>query len=124
MSDMLQNIVDMIENDEIELDDSPVGGYTPYAIAKALNEVLKGFGVEPERFVAPQMLYQYSKNGRINGTKAEKGGAVRYTQDEVESFIAKFVARNFANEYRAFVATNTPDTEETETNEELVESEA
>lgn len=67
-------------------------GFTAYQIAKLVNVKLAGANVE---LVRPQMIYNYSKNGMI--AKGKKGDmSVRYTRDEVESFVEKFSSKRIA----------------------------
>jgi len=62
-------------------------GFTPYMIATLINSELAGLGLDEIR---PQMMYNYDKNGLINGTK--KQNAERpYTADEAVAFVHKFV---------------------------------
>lgn len=70
-------------------------GFTPYAIWKLIGEVLDNLG-RPELKGPSQELYNYSKQGRINGRKPE-ADKPRYTQDEVEKFIPRFVASKIKN---------------------------
>lgn len=56
--------------------------HTPYSIAKVLNEKLTEAGLKN---VPPQMMYNYAKNGLINGVK----GVKKYNQSEVDAFVTK-----------------------------------
>lgn len=61
-------------------------GFTPYMVATLINVELAQRGLE---IIRPQMMYNYDKNGLINGTKnqnADRG----YTTDEVKAFVEKF----------------------------------
>lgn len=77
---------------EVELDEvgtEEADGMSPYGVAKVVNQVLRAVG-STRADVTPQMMYQYAKSGRINGVK----GAKRFTEDEVETFVARWVAKN------------------------------
>jgi oligoribonuclease (3'-5' exoribonuclease) len=61
-------------------------GFTAYMVATLVNAELVNRGLEEIR---PQMMYNYSKNGLINGVKnqhVERG----YTMAEVVAFVEKF----------------------------------
>lgn len=67
-------------------------GFTPYMIATLINLELASKDLEQIR---PQMMYNYDRNGVINGTKRqndERG----YTTNEVLEFINRFVAMRVA----------------------------
>jgi hypothetical protein len=67
-------------------------GFLPYSIARLINDQLEKAGFEQIR---PQMMYNYDRNGLINGTKAQN--SVRpYTLDETNKFVTKFVAMRIA----------------------------
>ena len=73
-------------------------GYTPYKIAKIINQVLTAMGHEGLAKVTGPMIYGYSRKGLINGTPVpafEDHGV--YTEDEVMTFVAKWVKRETAN---------------------------
>ena len=80
--------------DTVEIDDAETAeGYTPYAVAKVVNRLLLQLQVaNKERSgvyqVPTQMMYQYAASGRINGVKGSK----RYSEEDVETFVTKFVA--------------------------------
>jgi hypothetical protein len=66
-----------------------VAEFTPYQIHSVVNKVLEALGTEYR--VRPQMMYNYDRNGLIvKGAKDQK----RYTEDEVASFVIRFVERN------------------------------
>lgn len=80
--------------------DANDGNVTPYEVFVVLRETLEGLNIEAatERAatLVPQMMYNYDRNGLINGVKAkETKVAGRYTLDEVNAFVAKFVKKNF-----------------------------
>lgn len=62
-------------------------GFTPYMIATLINIELAKRGLEEIR---PQMMYNYDKNGIINGVKAQNKGR-GYTTVEVNTFVTRFV---------------------------------
>lgn len=82
----ITNIVALSET--VEVEDVETEGTTAYGISKVVNEVLEAVG--SDKTFAPQMFYNYAKNGKINGVKGTK----RFSDDEVENFVARFVARN------------------------------
>lgn len=62
-------------------------GWTPYMISRIVNEALTARGLDE---IPSQMMYNYDKNGLINGTK--KQNEVRgYTTAEAEAFRDRFV---------------------------------
>jgi hypothetical protein len=65
-------------------------GYTAHKISKVINETFATLGVELT--IDPQYTYNDSRNGKINGVKSVKGEKTRYTEVEVEQYVAKFVA--------------------------------
>lgn len=67
-------------------------GFTPYMVARIVNEALKENGLEQ---IIPQMMYNYDRNGLINGTKAQNQQR-GYTTEEVIKFVEKFVAMRIA----------------------------
>lgn len=83
----ISRIVELSETIETETDEA-TDGTTPYGVAKIVNDVFVAIGSTCR--IASQMMYQYAKAGRINGVKNAK----RFTDEEVETFVAKFVARN------------------------------
>jgi hypothetical protein len=66
-------------------------GFTAYMVATIVNVELANRGLEEIR---PQMMYNYDKNGLINGTKGqnalEREGKLGYTTEEVIAFANKF----------------------------------
>jgi hypothetical protein len=66
-----------------------VEGITVYQIAKLINFKLTELGYQEVR---PQMMYNYNKNGLINGTK---DGEV--TIEQALAFVDKFVGRRVQN---------------------------
>lgn len=84
----ISKIVAAVEEIEIESVETEADGFTPYQIWKVVNQTFEAIG--SEKRIVSQQMYQYAKAGRINGVK----GCKRYTEAEVESFVAKFVAKN------------------------------
>jgi hypothetical protein len=66
-------------------------GFTAYMVATIVNVELDRRGLEQIR---PQMMYNYDKNGLINGTKGQnkenRDGKFGYTTAEVVAFAEKF----------------------------------
>jgi hypothetical protein len=66
-------------------------GFTAYMVATIVNVELGNRGLEEIR---PQMMYNYDRNGLINGTKGQNGqernGKFGYTTPEVIAFANKF----------------------------------
>lgn len=88
MSINIARIVELAET--IEVDEETDAVYTSFAIAKVINETFAALGVD--LVIDSQYTYNDSRNGKINGVKSVKGGKTRYTKDEVELYVAKFVA--------------------------------
>jgi hypothetical protein len=82
----INNIVVLSES--VEVTEETDEGTTAYGIMKVVNEVLETIG--SDKVFAPQMFYSYAKTGKVNGVK----GAKRFTDEEVENFVARFVAKN------------------------------
>jgi hypothetical protein len=69
-----------------------IEGFLPYSIARLINDQLEKAEYEQIR---PQMMYNYDRNGLINGTKSQN--SVRpYSLAETEKFVEKFVAMRIA----------------------------
>jgi hypothetical protein len=88
MSINVDRIVALAETVEV-VDETE--GYTGYGIAKVINDTLKQLGVAAE--VTPHAVYNDSRNGRIDGVKHVAGEKVRYTEEQVTLYAAKFVAK-------------------------------
>lgn len=82
----IDNILALSET--VEIEEVETDGITPYGVWKITKEVFGKVGIEFT--LAPQMFYNYAKNGKINGVKGTK----RYSEDEVEIFVAKMIASN------------------------------
>jgi len=80
-------------------------GFTPYQIATLINVQLTAAGIAEIR---PQMMYNYDRNGLINGTKGQAKDRY-YTTAETEAFVNKYVAKAIA---KAQAATPAPQTVE------------
>ena len=80
--------------------------YTPYGVAKLLNDTFTANGID--RTVPPQMIYNYTKNGMINGTKYPKTAGVTFDEDTVKAWIIKYIEKN----YKVTVSFETDTTEE------------
>ena len=86
----LSNIISLSETVEVKAETNGTTAYGVYAIAK---EVFATLGLD---FVnskggelKSQAFYNYAKNGKINGNK---NSAQRYTDEEVENFVARMIA--------------------------------
>lgn len=84
------NIISLSEKVEIE---EETDGMTAFGIWKVAKEVFEQLGLdfvtERGKEIPSQAFYNYSKNGSISGVKGQK----RYSDDEVELFVAKLVAK-------------------------------
>jgi hypothetical protein len=84
----IDRIVELSETVKV---DEETTGYTGYGIAKVINDTFKALGSDVT--VTPQHVYNDATNGKVNGVK----GAKRFTDDEVETYVAKFVASRVRN---------------------------
>jgi len=66
---------------------------TAYAIASLINKALDEAGRTDLR-IRPQMMYNYAKNGLI--VKGQTATDARYSQDQADAFVQKFVANRLA----------------------------
>jgi hypothetical protein len=84
----ISKIAELVETVELTEDDlrQNESGYTGFAIATIINKTLVELGAADQQ-IPPQMMYGYIRNGRINGVKKQ----MRYSEQEVETFVAKFV---------------------------------
>lgn len=64
--------------------------YTPYAIAKLINQVFQATSTDKE--IPPQMMYIYASKGMLAG-KASKGRKI-YTSEEVYTFVTKYTSKH------------------------------
>jgi len=62
--------------------------FSPYKVWKVMSSTFEALGIDQKR--PSQMMYNYDRNGLINGTK----GAKRYTHEEVKKFVTKFVTKH------------------------------
>lgn len=101
----IAKIAKMSESVVVEAGASSADGNTPYAIAQVIVQTLKAFGFTWETAngktaidILQHMLYNYSTNGKIDGTRRGKGGqAHKYSDEAVETYVAKYVAQYVAN---------------------------
>jgi len=77
---------------------------TAYQIRNLLNARLKEIGVE--RIVAGPQLYNYCKNGLVDGIKREKMTGVLIELEKATEWIEKYLGNNYPEELAASV---TPD---------------
>lgn len=66
---------------------------SPYQIAKVLNELF--VQLEIDRTVPPQMMYNYSKNGLIDGTKRQSQKDVKFSYETTVAFLTKYFKKNY-----------------------------
>lgn len=63
--------------------------WTPYGIAKLINQLFQDLGSDKQ--IPPQMMYNYDRNGMIvRGQKNRK----TYTAEEVGAFAVKYVSKH------------------------------
>lgn len=96
--DLFTNEVVTIEEKEITEEDvtkelieaafEGVTTITSYKLASIINGIFKVVGFDKQ--IPPQMMYNYSKNGMINGTKDMKQ---KYNKDEVTKFVTKYIKK-------------------------------
>jgi hypothetical protein len=84
----IDNIVALASTVEVA---DETDGYTGYGIARIINKTLKVLGADVE--VLPQMVYNDATTGKINGVKAGPHNRIRYNDDEVTNYVARFVAK-------------------------------
>lgn len=63
--------------------------YTPYALAKVVNEIVVRQLRIREKELPPQMFYNYSKNGMLDGVKGSK----QISRENAIAFTKKYVLR-------------------------------
>src|ERR1700748_2687814 len=68
-----------------------LSGYTPYQVGKVLAETYATVGITT--VVQPQYVYNLARSGKIDGIKGSTTGR-RFTEEQVEEFVTKMVARN------------------------------
>lgn len=82
----ISKITKMAESAEV-LESVSEDGTSAYGVWKVAKDTYEAVGLE---FTATsQMFYNYAKSGKINGTKSS---TQRYTDDEVEYFVARLIA--------------------------------
>jgi hypothetical protein len=70
--------------------------FTPYAIHKLVNGLRAEAGLGP---IAPQMMYNYSRNGMLGHAKVEQEDGRKininhtYTEDEVRTYLNKYATK-------------------------------
>lgn len=87
-----------IESEEITLESlttelvSTLGEETTaYKIATIINGIFKVLEIEKE--IPTQMMYNYTRNGLIAKGKKGKASEIRYTKEEVYTFVTKYVSK-------------------------------
>lgn len=86
---------------------------SPYAVAKKLNDLFQAFGID--RTVPPQMMYNYAKNGLIDGTKRSSLKDVKFSDETVQAFLTKYMLKN----YKIDISVTQQDETVEENNEEV-----
>lgn len=81
---LVEDVVEELTETEFGSDEE----ITAYRIHKIVNGVFKVVGFEKK--VPPQMIYNYSKNGLINGTKDMKQ---KYNKSDVKKWVLKYVTK-------------------------------
>jgi hypothetical protein len=62
---------------------------TAYKIATLVNGAFTVLGIEKQ--IPTQMMYNYTRNGMIAKGKKGKASDIRYTKEETEAFVTKYV---------------------------------
>lgn len=83
---------------------------SPYAVAKKLNDLFKAFGID--RTVPPQMMYNYARNGLIDGTKRQSLKNVKFSDETVQAFLTKYFAKNYKIDLSAPAENNEVETDQ------------
>jgi len=89
MSINVDRIVKLAETVEVT---DETEGYTGYGIAKVINDTFKQLGVDVE--VTAHAVYNDAHNGRIDGVKYASGAKMRFDEETVTLYAAKFVAKH------------------------------
>lgn len=69
------------------------GKVSPYQIHSVINTVLEALGAHEDKFVRPQMMYNYDRNGLI---VKGKSNVKRYDPDEVTAYVIKLVTKRMS----------------------------
>ena len=88
----ISEIIELSQSVEIESETVATDGYTPYQVWKIVVETMEVMSL-PTSKITSQMMYNYAKNGSIDGQKYESTKGVRFSEDTVKYFVAKFVAK-------------------------------
>jgi hypothetical protein len=85
------NIIETISNaaEVLEGDEWQSITWTPYGIAKLINQTFQDLGSDKQ--IPPQMMYQYAAKGMI--VKGEKGRKT-FTAEEVGAFVIRYVSKH------------------------------
>lgn len=87
----IAKIIEMSQSVEIAETES-VDGYTPYAVWTVIVETMRAMDLDSSK-VTSQSIYNAAKSGRIDGRKHESTRGVRFDEETVENFVARFVAK-------------------------------
>lgn len=66
--------------------------FTAYKVAVIINKVFTV--TETEKQIPTQMMYQYTRNGMIAKGKKGKATDIRYTNEEVTTFVLKYTSKH------------------------------
>jgi hypothetical protein len=66
-------------------------GITAYKVAVYINGAFEVLGLEKR--IPTQMMYNYTKNGLIAKGKKGKASDIRYTVEEVKTYMNKYVSK-------------------------------
>src|ERR1700755_2256881 len=72
--------------------DQDSNGSTAFGVATVANQVFEELGLDVS--FKPQYMYNESRNGKIDGVKHAAGEKVRFTDEQVELYVAKLVAKH------------------------------
>jgi hypothetical protein len=101
MSEIQNSVVESAEETVLEVPTLPeivaelVGTeqkeFTAYSVATFVNKTFEVLG--NEKRVPPQMMYNYTRNGLVAKGKKGKATDIRYSNDEVQAFVNKYVGK-------------------------------
>jgi hypothetical protein len=64
---------------------------TAFTVATQINKVFKAVG--HDRVIPTQMMYNYTRNGMIVKGKKGSGATIRYTKEEVQTYVLKYTRK-------------------------------
>lgn len=77
---------------------------TPYEVYRLWQDAVESIDATRAAQLKPQMAYNYDRNGLIvkGYNLATRGGeAGRYTVEQADAFIAKWIKKNYNRDYKA-----------------------